>query len=525
MKKINPSTRISTLALAFSVLAAGPAQAEWIKSYGTKNSEYGSVMPTSQDNYYLSMLSAASSANAKPATLFSLLNANGVPTWAKKITTGAYDSFFLSELGNGRILLQGTTQTTATGPGDAVWAVYNVNRTTGALSPVFKKTYTGKGDDLLGITEGSSGVLWGTGSTTSFSQDGKGTDMIVAKINASTGAPDWSKVYHYDYKDSITAFIPKGNQFILLANAQSANSGSQKILIGLLNNLGVPVAGSFKKYGGNGLNTAVNIKAISGGNYLVYGRNQASLTDSNSTVFVMKLNANLGYVWGKQYAAGSDQGLDIHSINENANGSLTFTGSLKTTIYFDQGGFHIPLYTELHPAAIELSSAGAVTSGKSFEHQEMDSAQFDKNADGSYLLGGQTMAFDLSNPNGNVDALYGQFNASIAPSWVKTLAGAKVDIGFIKPRSVGYSLSGATNSWGAGNMDVLLGRLDANGDVPGCAFINDIAMTETTPTISASDLNWQAQAAALVKKGAITQADININVTKATITATTVCNH
>ncbi len=122
---------------------------------------------------------------------------------------------------------------------------------TGALSPVFRKTYAGEGEDYLTITEDSQGVLWGNGSTTSFSQDGKGTDIIVAKINSTTGAPVWGKVYHNNYQDSIAAFIPKGDKFILLANS-GPNANNKKILLGLLNNLGSPVAGSFKQYGGTG---------------------------------------------------------------------------------------------------------------------------------------------------------------------------------------------------------------------------------------------------------------------------------
>jgi len=526
MKKAKCSTPFSTLALALSLLACGAAQAEWIKSYGTKNSEYGSAKPSSQGGYYLSMQSTPSGGNSKPVALLSLLNANGDPAWTKKITTGNYDSFLLSELSSGRILLQGTTQQSATSPGNAVWAVYNVNRATGALSPVFSKTYKGKGDDLLAVTQDSSGVLWGTGSTTSFSQDGKGTDMILAKFDANTGSPAWSKVYRYDYKNSIAAFIPKNNQFILLTNTQNTGADSQKILLGLLNNLGVPAAGSFKKYGGNGVNTAIGIKAISGGNYLVYGSNQTTAADQNPTIFAMKLDSNLNYVWGKKYAAGSDQGLTISDINENANGSLTFSGNLKTTVYFDQGGFHIPLYTSQHPAVMQISSTGAFISGKSFEYQELDSGDFSKNADGSYLLGGQTMAFNLSGGGaGNIDALYGHFSADVEPDWIKTLGGSKIDIGSIRPQSGIYELSGATSSWGAGNLDVLAGKLDANGDVPGCSYISEVSMTETALNISAVDLNWQAQAAVLVKKGAISSANIALKVTTAAITATNVCNH
>ncbi len=86
-----------------------------------------------------------------------------------------------------------------------------------------------------------------------------------------------------------------------------------------------------------GINTAINIKPISGGNYLVYGVNSTSATDQNATIFVIKLNSSLGYVWGKRYTAGTDQGLSIADISQNADGSFTLTGSLNTSSLI--GGF------------------------------------------------------------------------------------------------------------------------------------------------------------------------------------------
>lgn len=527
MKQAKRIIPLSALTLAISVFAGGTAHAEWIKSYGTQNSEFGSVMPSSQGGYYLSMLSAPTTSGSKPSALLSLLNNNGNPSWTKKVTTGAYDTFFLNELSNGRILLQGTTQQSSDGPGNAVWAIYNVNRTTGALSPVFRKTYKGKGDDQLFITQDSQGVLWATGSTTSFSQDDKARDMILAKIDANTGIPAWSKVYHYGYDDSVVAFIPKGTKFILLANIQTADAGSGKILLGQLNNLGVPVSGSFKEYGGNGLNSAINIKPISGGNYLVYGKHQNSRDDQNPTLFVMKLNSSLGYVWGKSYTAGADQGMYITDVNENADKSLTLTANLNTTLYIDVGGMHIPFGASSHPTAIQLSAAGVVTSTKSFEYQGVDSASLSRTDNGDYLLGGQTSdSIDPTKPViPETDMLYGHFNATMAPTWVKTLGGQGIDSGFIRPQSTGYWLSGTTLSWGAGYMDVLAGKLDANGDVPGCKAINEVSMIETTPLITAGNLGWQGQAATLVKKGAITNTDITLNVTNSSFKTTNVCSN
>ena len=109
------------------------------------------------------------------------------PYGRKKSLRGAYDNFFISELGNGRLLIHGTTQASSSGATNAVWAEYTVNQSTGALTKVFSKTYKGSGDDQLFLTEDSSGALWGQGSTTSFEGTTGNSDMILAKINSSTG--------------------------------------------------------------------------------------------------------------------------------------------------------------------------------------------------------------------------------------------------------------------------------------------------------------------------------------------------
>lgn len=528
MKKAKHNTSLPALALACSLLGADGVQAEWIKSYGTKSVEIGTLASSPKGGYYLSAISSPAISTSKSAALLSLLSDQGNPIWSKKITTGAYDIFYLSELNNGRILLQGTTQLNLDGPGNAVWAIYNVNSTTGALSPVFKKTYKGKGDEQLIITQDNQGVLWGTGTTTSFSVNGKSTDLVLAKIDANTGIPAWSKVYHYGYDDSIVAFIPKGDNFILLADSQTATADSKKILLGQLNNLGVPVNGSFKEYGSTGLRiNALNIKPISGGNYLVYGNLENSLNDQYPRLFMMKLNSNLDYVWGTSYAGGSDQGLHTAEVNENADKSLTLTTRLDTALYINIGGQQFPYGALSHPTVIRLSSNGAVISTKSFEYKDTDSSALSRIANGDYLLGGLTSdAIDPNKPaDPQVDVLYGRFNATIEPNWVKTLAGPRLDSGFIRPKLTGYLLSGETMSWGAGNVDVLAGDLDANGDVPGCPYIKEVTMIETAPTITATNLNWQPKAASLTKKGSISSADIVLNVTNGAITTTNICSN
>lgn len=548
MKKKNTVRRLTKLAMSIALLTAGTAQAGWLTAYGTPNDDMGMATPSSQGGYYMTLLTIGSlsgfasndpsnilpSATTKPAPLLSLLAADGTPLWTNKISTGAYDTLFASELTDGRLLVQGTTQTKPTAPSDAVWAVYLVNRATGKLTPVFRNVYKGKGIDSLSINQDAQGDLWAQGSTTSFNTKGD-IDMIVAKINANTGAPEWSSVLNYAHYNSVAAFTPKGNQFILAANAGDTNN--QKVLIGLLDNRGMPVTGSFNKYGANGINSAQGLKPIANNNYLLYGTTTTTTSDSlglthtSSTTFVVKLDANLNIVWDKKYNAGQDADFTITELNENSDGSFTLNGTVNTMSYYTVMGTSIPLYVTPHPATVQLSATGDdVLLSKSFELNTMDVASFFKNTDGTYSLSGQTTKINLTNPTansvGDSDILYGAFDADFAPSWVKTLGGTKIDSGNVRPIAGGYSLTGMSSSWGAGKLDALVGELDSNGNIAGCAGIKNALMTKKPFTIVVSDLGWTPQAAKLIRKGSINKANITkLNVSASpTITATPVCS-
>ncbi len=530
MKKKNTVLRLTKLAVSVALLTVGTAQAGWLTAYGTPNDDMGLAIPSSEGGYYMTLLTTT----AKSAQLLSLLADDGTPLWTNKISTGAYDNFFATELADGRLLVQGTTQTKASAPSDAVWAAYQVNRVTGKLTLVFRNIYKGKGIDSLFIHQDAQGELWAQGSTTSFNTNGD-TDMIIAKINANTGEPEWSSVLNYAHDNSVAVFTPKGNQFILVANAGDADN--RKVLVGLLDNRGMPVAGSFNKYGANGINNAQGLKPIGNGNYLLYGTNTTSTTDAfgiahnNSTVFVVKLDANLNIVWDKKYSLGQNAGFTITEANENDDGSFTLSGNVNTMTYYTVMGISVPLYVTPHPATIQLSATGDdVLLGKSFELNAMDSAFFFENADGTYSLSGQTTKMNLTsptpNPSGDSDMLYGAFDANFAPNWVKTLGGAKIDSGNIRPIVGGYGLTGISGSWGAGKLDVLVGELDGNGNIAGCAGIKNAVMTEKALTVAVSDLGWTPQAAKLIRKGAINKANITqLKVSKSpTITATPVCS-
>jgi hypothetical protein len=481
------------------------------------------AVPSAQGGYYVSMNvnRFVMGATNKPIPLLSFVDANGTPKWTQKLTTGGYDSFFVSELKDGRLLLQGTTQATQMSMPNAVWAVYNVNRTTGQLTPVFRNVYKNNDYAQLTLTQDAQGNLWAQGSMTHSGN----ADAVLAKINLSTGAPEWSSVLNYALDDTIAGFIPKGGQFVLATNAGTMTG--QNLTLGLLDNQGVPVTGSFKKYGdGNDFNYGQGLKAISGGNYLLYGTIRhdggmnptTGMLQSTTTAFIAKFDANLKLLWSKQYNAANNASFNVSEVSENKDSSLTLSG--LASLPFAMGMTAMPTPQSL---IVRLSATGDLQAGKRFESDSY-AAGFFRNPDGSYTLNSSMMGGGLSGLGLSGDMLYGKLNSQFAPVWFKTLQGV---YGFVTPTtSNSYVLTGSSRSWGAGNSDVVLGTLDNNGAIGGCGQIKTASLKPVALAVSVKKLNWTAQAATLAKRDTIHPASLSkLSVsTNATISTTPLCS-
>jgi hypothetical protein len=96
--------------------------------------------------------------------------------------------------------------------------------------------------------------------------------------------------------------------------------------------------------------------------------------------------------------------------------------------------------------------------GKDFE----DGYALIQTADGGYVIAGQTNSFGA----GGYDVYLVKLDANGNLQWTKTIGGEKDDVGLmslIQTSDGGYAIAGATNSFGAGNGDVYVVKLDANG--------------------------------------------------------------
>ena len=141
---------------------------------------------------------------------------------------------------------------------------------------------------------------------------------------------------------------------------------------------------------------------------------------------------------------------------------------------------------------MKLTSAGDIDISlkKTFGGGASISGGFIKMDDDSYLLSG-SITPSSTTPNDD-DVLFGKYDSSFSPQWVKTFGGTGSDMGAILPDRNRYLLTGETDSFSASTgVDDIFGiTLNSNGEFPGCSYIKDVFLTVGSPDITVTDLGW-----------------------------------
>ena len=195
---------------------------------------------------------------------------------------------------------------------------------------------------------------------------------------------------------------------------------------------------------------AYAIQLTSDGGYIVAGSTDPSGTDILDA-WVLKLDASGTVSWQKTYGGAN---LDnTNDIQPTSDGGYIVVGSTESS------GAGID-----DAWVIKLDAAGAVTWQKTYGGANLDVANsIQPTSDGGYIVAGYTDSSGV----GIDDAWVIKLDAAGAVAWQKTYGGANSDIAYtIQPTSDGgYIVAGSTDSFGAGNNDAWILKLDSAGAV------------------------------------------------------------
>jgi len=333
----------------------------------------------------------------------------------------------------------------------------------------------------------------------------------------------WAKTYGGP-NDDLAHWIQQTSDggFIIAGETSSSGAGFADFWILKLNANG-EVAWQ-KTYGGSNDDIAYSIQQTSDG-FIVVGMSD-SFSNPLGDIWVLKLSTNGEVIWQKTYReSGSNLARYVLSISDgfvvagetssfgtgnadfwvlklNSSGDViwqkTYGGSNNDRIYSIQktpsdNGFIIAGETSSFGTGntdfwvLKLDSSGNVLWQKTYGGINDDIASsIQETLDGGFIVAGETSSFGT----GNADFWLLKLNSSGDVIWQKTYGGSNNDrIHSIQTTSDGgFIVAGETSSSGAGNADFWVLKLDGNGNIgSGCSVIGTSSATVSSTGITAVD--------------------------------------
>ena len=259
-----------------------------------------------------------------------------------------------------------------------------------------------------------------------------------------------------------------------------------------------------KTYGGGNWDVANSIEQTTDGGYIVAGRT-ASFGAGRGDFWVLKLDSGGNPLWQKTYGGVTFDCAE--SIQQTTDGGYIVagrTGSL--TGYFgasDSDAWVLKLDADGNPLWQKTYGGGTFDEARSIQ----------QTTDGGFIVAGVTNSFGI----GDYDFWVLKLDSSGNPLWQKTYGGVTFDyvLSIQQTTDGGFIVAGETNSSGAGVYDFLVLKLNNNGEIKDCDIIgtSNATVTDTTVSPANTSVNGVTSSATITNTSIIAQetsATINV---------------
>ncbi|MFZ2125457.1 MAG: hypothetical protein WA087_00595, partial [Candidatus Saccharimonadales bacterium] len=300
-------------------------------------------------------------------------------------------------------------------------------------------------DDGRSIVQTSDGGYAIAGYTYSYGA-GNG-DMFLAKY-ASGGTLAWSRIWGgtgADYGYSLVQTSDGG--LAVTGYTASYGTGNDDVFLAKYTSDGT--LSWSRTWGGTSDDTGYSLVQTSDGGLAVTGYT-GSYGTGNDDMFLAKYASDGTLSWSRTWGgAANDEYGD--SIVQTSDGGFAVTG--QTESYgAGSGDMFLAKYT----------SAGTLSWSKTWGGTGSDSGHsLVQTSDGGYAVTGVTDSYG----SGSFDMYLAKYTSDGTLSWSKTWGGAGADYGesLVQTSDGGLAVTGLTNSYGAGNHDMLLAKYTSDG--------------------------------------------------------------
>jgi hypothetical protein len=316
----------------------------------------------------------------------------------------------------------------------------------GPSSP-FCKAIGGKNDDRgYSLIQTSDGGYAIAGATKTFGAGGY--DVYVVKLDAK-GNLQWTKTIGGPDREEGNSLIQTSDGgYAIAGNTRSFGAGGTDVYVVKLD-----AKGNLqwtKTIGGPGTEEGRSLIQTSDGGYAIAGYT-TSFGAGKPDVYVVKLDAEGNLQWTKTIGGPElDAGL---SLTQTSDGGYAIAGPTSS---FGTGG------TDVY--VVKLDANGNLQWTKTIGGKNDDAGLFlIQTSDGGYAIAGGTISFGVGEP----DVYVVKLDANGNLQWTKTIGGPGNEAGYslIQTSDGGYTIAGYTNSFGAGEWDVYVVKLNADGNL------------------------------------------------------------
>jgi hypothetical protein len=273
--------------------------------------------------------------------------------------------------------------------------------------------------------------------------------VLLFLLSFTNAHAQWAYTYGgagYDFARVVNQTEDGG--YIVAAETNSFGAGNYESWITKLDEDGIVTWQ--KTYGGSGNEIAYSVQQVQEGGYIVVGRT-ASFGAGNDDLWILKLDNNGNVTWQKTYGGTGDDG--AYSFYQTQGGGYIVVG---WTASFGAGSNDIWI--------LKLDVSGNVTWEKTYGGTGYDTAySVQQTREGGYIVAGRTNSFGA----GNDDIWILKLDSNGNVTWQKAYGGTGNEYAFAVRQTLdeGYIVAGYTNSFGAGNDDIWILKLDSNGNV------------------------------------------------------------
>ncbi len=257
----------------------------------------------------------------------------------------------------------------------------------------------------------------------------------------------WAQTYGGDGVDSASsARQTSDGGYIVAGSTSSFGAGSDDSGVSKLTPAG-DVEWQ-KTYGGEGDDYAYSIEQTSDGGYIIAGETDSFGAGGND-LWVLKLNSIGDIQWQKAYGGGLND--CAYSVQQTSDGGYILAGKTSSS---GAGGDDFWV--------IKLDPSGNIYWQKTYGGGLNDCAySIQETTDGGYIVAGKTESFGAGNNDFWVLKLYSNGNTE----WQKAYGGNGDDCACSVAETAdrGYIVAGKTNSFGAGDYDIWVLKLDLGG--------------------------------------------------------------